>query len=641
MDSGLNIIIPMAGLGQRFQQEGYLSPKPLVKVLGTPILDKLLNCLDLNAGDTVYIPHLKYLETITFLNILTKYFRTVDVYDDFCNKKLSAYGKGKSACVVIELELPTHGASETLLIATKFMNKEIPLLSLDCDNIYSKCPLNLIRNMDKAAIFYFLDTQENPIYSYIQIQDEKIILIREKEKISDFACSGGYYFASTKTAIKYAEIAQKTWLYGTKEMYISNMYANMIADGEIIVPIKAIPQSFGIPMAVETYSKNNAEKNVETKIFCFDLDLTIISSPLLKGDYTTCIPNMEIINFIQYLYALGNHIIIHTARGMLTYAEDMQKIELAYRTAIEEMLKKYSVPYHRLIFGKPYADFYIDDKAVSTFSNFGRETGFYHVKNPPNMRNKLSVADGTYIKEGNLEGEYWWYTHINQTVHDMFLKILPGSNSSKIITQKINGITFSEKFLGGTLTITHLQALLHSLQRIHNSEENKTEIDIYANYLPKLEERMGNKHDTKLYKDIKSGLEKYEKSNSGVVSVIHGDTVFTNIFLTDTHTIKFIDMRGKVGNTLTIFGDKLYDYAKVYQSLTGYDAILHDKTIPHNMADLLVYFETVMKAQMKWIYLITASLYYTLIPLHSNETEKQISRYYGMAERLILRYSDC
>ena len=38
-------------------------------------------------------------------------------------------------------------------------------------------------------------------------------------------------------------------------------------------------------------------------------------------------------------------------------------------------------------------------------------------------------------------------------------------------------------------------------------------------------------------------------------------------------------MRGKVGETLTIYGDWLYDWAKLYQSLIGYDKILLNKDI--------------------------------------------------------------
>jgi hypothetical protein len=39
--------------------------------------------------------------------------------------------------------------------------------------------------------------------------------------------------------------------------------------------------------------------------------------------------------------------------------------------------------------------------------------------------------------------------------------------------------------------------------------------------------------------------------------------------------IKLIDMRGEVDGILTLGGDPLYDYAKIYQSLRGFDTLLY------------------------------------------------------------------
>ena len=44
-------------------------------------------------------------------------------------------------------------------------------------------------------------------------------------------------------------------------------------------------------------------------------------------------------------------------------------------------------------------------------------------------------------------------------------------------------------------------------------------------------------------------------------------------------------MRGKIANKATILGDKFYDYAKLYQSLIGYDFILNDKSISFSYID--------------------------------------------------------
>ena len=45
--------------------------------------------------------------------------------------------------------------------------------------------------------------------------------------------------------------------------------------------------------------------------------------------------------------------------------DDRQKAEDLMRDLTEKQLEKWGVKYHELLFGKPHADVFIDDKAVS------------------------------------------------------------------------------------------------------------------------------------------------------------------------------------------------------------------------------------------------------------------------------------
>ena len=79
-------------------------------------------------------------------------------------------------------------------------------------------------------------------------------------------------------------------------------------------------------------------------------------------------------------------------------------------------------------------------------------------------------------------------------------------------------------------------------------------------------------------------------------------------------------------------GDAVYDLSKVYQSLCGYDHILHDlnKEIladKHLLAELRCSFEYHLNSYYKnvtidTIKLVTASLFFSLIPLHDNITHR-------------------
>ena len=84
-------------------------------------------------------------------------------------------------------------------------------------------------------------------------------------------------------------------------------------------------------------------------------------------------------------------------------------------------------------------------------------------------------------------------------------------------------------------------------------------------------------------------------------------------------------MRGKIGDTLTIFGDWLYDWAKLYQSLIGYDAILLNKKVNDEYKKKMIsvfsnYFKELFSDKdFDNLKMITKSLLFTLIPLHNNE----------------------
>jgi hypothetical protein len=195
----------------------------------------------------------------------------------------------------------------------------------------------------------------------------------------------------------------------------------------------------------------------------------------------------------------------------------------------------------------------------------------------------------------------------------------------------IDGINYSYLYTNQLLKISDIDKLINVLNSIHASNIVKSDsVSIYSNYSDKLIKRYEQNVD--LYKsygidDMRYNFidffNQYQKNNLAVYSVIHGDAVFTNILQTKTG-IKFIDMRGKQGDVNTIYGDRFYDYAKIYQSLMGYDYILNGIEMDYSYTnELKNYFEsTLVKEQLKNIKFITASLLYTLLPLHEHDENK-------------------
>ena len=78
--------------------------------------------------------------------------------------------------------------------------------------------------------------------------------------------------------------------------------------------------------------------------------------------------------------------------------------------------------------------------------------------------------------------------------------------------------------------------------------------------------------------------------------MIHGDPVFSNVIATPDSGLRLVDMRGKLGDMLTIRGDCMYDFAKTYQSVCGYDFVLLDRPVVDGYVEemRLVYERTVV-----------------------------------------------
>lgn len=102
------------------------------------------------------------------------------------------------------------------------------------------------------------------------------------------------------------------------------------------------------------------------KIIVIDFDDTISLAKTYNDIdlYAEAKPNDPVINTMKKLYKQGYKFIIHTARGWISCNEDVEKADKKYRKQIEEWLAKYNVPYERLLFGKPFGIYYVDDKAL-------------------------------------------------------------------------------------------------------------------------------------------------------------------------------------------------------------------------------------------------------------------------------------
>ena len=92
---------------------------------------------------------------------------------------------------------------------------------------------------------------------------------------------------------------------------------------------------------------------IKNKIFCIDIDGTLCTE---GTKYENVQPIQKVIDKINHLYE-NNTIILHTARGASSGYN--------WKPLTEKQLNQWGVKYHNLIMGKPYADYYIDNKAIN------------------------------------------------------------------------------------------------------------------------------------------------------------------------------------------------------------------------------------------------------------------------------------
>lgn len=620
----MNVIIPIGGVGQRFKDEGYLMPKPLINVLGKSMIYRVIDTLDIDSEDTIYIVYHNHLKEFNFEDLIKFYFPKKNIQ-------------------FIPLDYMTKGAAETVLNCLNTLdNKKLNenFLLLDCDTFYED---NIIESFkqspNKNLIHYHTDTNPDPIFSYIKTNHKgQVTEIKEKVKISNKANTGAYGFESGYLLKKYCNQV----LDLNSELYISHVYNEMLKDnievyGKEIFEFNCV----GTPLQLQIYCNQNKHKSEKLRI-CFDFDNTLVSYPTIPGDYYSVKPITRNINFVKLLKELGHTIIIYTARRMRTHGGNVGAVMADISKVTFDTLDKFDIPYDEVYFGKPYANFYVDDLAVNPSLSLDKTLGIFNTNTTPRDFNKVEFQGNKVIKYTSNKGEVFWYQNIPEEIKQYFPKVYEAQDN-KLVLENVKGVNYSYLYTNKSLTLEDLDTLMTSLIDVH-SIKKPSKSNIYANYVEKLTQRyydnkmLYKKHysSKEIFDTLVEKLTNYENKSLGYSSIIHGDPVFTNILKTETG-IKFIDMRGKLGDELTLEGDMYYDFAKIYQSIIGYDFILNDIEIDNIYINKFkTHFESkfINPNSIKHIKIITASLLFSLLPLHSYCPDK-FTNYFKLIKSLL------
>lgn len=238
-DKKLNVLIPMAGAGSRFAAKGYTFPKPLIEVMGKPMIQFVVENLNIEAN-YIYIVQKAHYEKYNLkylLNLITP------------------------GCKIVQVDGLTEGAACTTLLAKEYIDNENPLVIANSDQYVewnaNKVMYSFAADGIDGGILTFKAT--HPKWSYASVNDQGFVKeVAEKKVISDNATVGIYYWKKGSDYVKYAEqmIANNTRTNG--EFYVCPVFNEAINDGKKI-KIKQIDRMWGIgtPEDLDTFLKEH------------------------------------------------------------------------------------------------------------------------------------------------------------------------------------------------------------------------------------------------------------------------------------------------------------------------------------------------------------------------------------------------
>jgi len=357
----LTVIVPLGGLGQRFQNEGHFSrPKPFVRVFGKEMILWVLDNLSLREGDELVLAF-----NPTFM-CLGEWMRSV------------VRGKYPKSHLV-ELPGPTRGAAETVLLALKGIPESArrrPVMLCDGDCYYTYDIVETYRKVASThgGSFVFHDTQPKPMYSYCTLNDsDEIIETKEKIKISDWANTGCYCFRNGMQLASECEalISQgEMQLSQDKipEYYTSGVIARMLAAGEKFKALKLPPGDInvlGTPAQVETWVRDRHPMKAITFAVCLS---ALCPLPRPTIDSLPEVAEAGVVNFLKDAFAQGHKIVILT-----------KKLSAGQASKVKAWLVQHSVAYSSLDIGaEPDYDFFIGrDTLDPLLGSLQRQSGFY------------------------------------------------------------------------------------------------------------------------------------------------------------------------------------------------------------------------------------------------------------------------
>ncbi len=220
----MQLVIPMSGIGKRFQEKGYRLPKPLIPISGKPIVQHV----------TEMYPGVK---DILFI-VNRQHFTDPELNLEYSLRKFAPTAK------IAVIDSHTLGPAWAVREASAYINLSSPVVVNYCDFScvwdFEAFQRELESGIDGLIATYsgfHPHMLRNSKYAYLSIDDSgRLIDIREKmsftsEPMREPASSGTYGFANGKLLLSAIQNQIALGDSFNDEYYMSLTYKNMIASG--------------------------------------------------------------------------------------------------------------------------------------------------------------------------------------------------------------------------------------------------------------------------------------------------------------------------------------------------------------------------------------------------------------------------
>ncbi len=209
------VVVPMAGRGSRFANNGYTTPKPFIEVLGQPM----------------FIRALKSIEQVQYSKIV---FVALKEHDEEYKLHLTLKQNNMERAEVVCIDEVTEGQLCTVLAARKYFENGEDLLIMASDSyIASGIQADISNKSSDCKGIISVINLPGEQWSFAKTNElGDVTEVAEKVRISDHASTGIYYFADGKEFCATADaiIAGNERTRG--EFYVIPVYQKMIDRGE-------------------------------------------------------------------------------------------------------------------------------------------------------------------------------------------------------------------------------------------------------------------------------------------------------------------------------------------------------------------------------------------------------------------------